>query len=514
MKKLLFFVITVISFFESFCQTESLPQQKIDSFISRLMDDWHTMGVSVAVVYKNSVILSKGYGYRDFANRLPFTENTIFPIASCSKTFTSALMGMATDEKKIDLNKPVHQYLPEFHLYNDELTKRATIRDLLSHRTGLPGHDWAWTFNTNFPADVYLKRIRYMEPSAALGTRYQYNNFMFFVLSVLAEKIYKNNWNELVAEKLFRPLEMNSSYGSSAILKNPQNMSLTYQYRDSFLLEETKQMDDLLGGGALLSTATDLTRWLQMWINGGMYKDHRILSKEFVGKALSSEMVAGSEFNPQAKDEPLTNVGLSWFLSSYRGHYKAHHTGNVAGYSSSITFFPYDSLGIVVLANQNGSPLIRLVPDFIADVFFNLDVHDKNTALLNRRKGFEAMRKNPPAINPDTITKKPLFPLTKYSGEFQNPAYGSLTIAPFHKGLLLTYFDLKLVLIPKGSGHGFTSYHLEDSTIFATWGEGDVLFKADKNGVVQSFSIPFEPEVKAIIFTRKNKSFAYRGYLP
>src|SRR6266498_777518 len=149
MKKLISFAIAIILFFESFCQGYSFPKEKLGSFILRTMEDWHTMGVSVAIVKKDSLILAKGYGYRDYANKLFVTENTIFPIASCSKTFASGLMGMASDEKKIEVNKPVHQYLPQFRLYSDELTKHATIEDLLSHSTGVPGHDWAWTFNTN-----------------------------------------------------------------------------------------------------------------------------------------------------------------------------------------------------------------------------------------------------------------------------------------------------------------------------------------------------------------------------
>jgi CubicO group peptidase (beta-lactamase class C family) len=326
---------------------------------------------------------------------------------------------------------------------------------------------------------------------------------MFFVLSVLAEKVYHKNWNELVAEKFFEPLEMKNSYGSSVVMKNRDNMAHTYQYLDSFVLEETMQMDDLLGGGAILSTSTDLCHWLQMWINGGVYKDHHIISGDYVRKAITSTIVVGTEISAESVDEPFMNMGLSWFLSSYRGHYKAHHTGNVSGYSSSLTFFPYDSLGIVVLTNQNGSPLINLVPDFIADLFFGLSVHDKNSPLLLRRKGVEASREHPVTINPDTITTKPLLLFPDYCGEFFNPGYGSVKISTYRNGLLFSYFDLKLVLIPKGSGHEFSSHHLEDSTIYSGWGEGDVRFITDKNGGVQSFSIPLEPEVKDIIFTRR-----------
>ena len=508
MKKSVPFIVLIFFFFETYSQQQLLPIQKLDSFISKTMDDWHVMGVSVAVVKKNEVIFSRGYGYRDHAKKKPVTENTIFPIASCSKTFASALMGMASEEKKIELNKPVHNYLPGFNLYTEDLTQKATIKNLLTHSTGLPGHDWAWTFNTNYPSEVYLQRIKNLAPSYALGTKFQYSNFSFFVLGVLAEKIYNKNWVELVNEKLLHPLGMNNTAGNYTSLKDHENLSLTYQYRDSFKLEEIKQMDDLLAAGSILSTSGDLARWLQMWINGGMYKDKRILSAEYVNQAITPAIVVTDEINAGSVDEPMTNMGLSWFLSSYRGHYKAHHDGNLAGYSSCITFFPFDSLGIIVLANQNSSMLTRLIPNFIADIIFNLDVHDKNTDWLARRKKFEAILKNPPAINLDTVKQKPQLSFASYCGEFYNPGYGTVKISPYGNGLLLTYENLKLVLISKGTSHTFSSHHIEDNLIYQQRGEGDAIFKTGKNGDVESFSIPFEPEVDAIVFSIKNKSVA------
>ena len=188
MKKLFPLIVLIGFVFETYSQQQLLSTEKLDSFISKTMNDWHVMGVSVVVVKKNEVIFSKGYGYRDHANNKPVTENTIFTIASCSKTFASALMGMASEEKILELNKPVHNYLPGFNLYNDDLTQKATIKNLLTHSTGLPGHDWAWTFNTDYPSEVYLQSIKNLAPSYALGTKFQYSNFSYFVLGVLAEK--------------------------------------------------------------------------------------------------------------------------------------------------------------------------------------------------------------------------------------------------------------------------------------------------------------------------------------
>ena len=486
----------------SFCQPKNFPVEKLDSFIAKAMNDWHLMGLAVGIVKKDSVILTKGYGYRDFANKLPVTENTNFPIASCSKAFTSALIGIAEKDGKIQLNKPAHNYFPEFQLYTDQITRQVTVEDMLSHRTGSAGHDWAWTFNTNFPEDIYLKRIKNQEPFAAPKTQFQYSNFMFFVLSALSGKLYKTKWNDLVSEKLFQPLEMNNTYSSYVSRKKHYtNAALKYVYDDSFMLKPTNQMDDLLGAGSINSTASDLTHWLQMWINGGVYKNKQILSPDFIKRSLESHFMVSGGLNKKYPDEHFNNIGLCWFLSSYRGHYKVHHGGNIDGFSSSVSFFPYDSLGIIVLTNQNSSALINLVPDFIADLALDLPVRDKNSAFVAMWKKRDSLQPKPAAINIDTVSTRSLFLNQQYAGHFENPGYGEIKIEPYKKALLLTYYELKLVLIPK-EGHRFSSHYLEEEGVLPD-GVGDVVFKFDNKGSLQSFQIPFEPAVKDIVFQKK-----------
>jgi len=478
-----------------------VAEEKLDSFMARAMSDWHVMGAAVAIVKKDSVLLAKGYGYRDYSAKLPVTEQTIFPIASCSKTFVSGLMGIAGDEKKIDLDKPVHQYFPAFRLYSDSLTNQATIEDLLSHRTGVAAHDWAWTFNTNFPEEEYLKRLTHLEPLAPLRTKFEYNNFMYFVLSALSEKLFNKNWTDLVNEKFFQPLEMNNSYSSYKAVANKSNMSLTYQYQDSFRLAETLQMDDLLGGGSLNSTAADLAHWLQAWINGGMYKNRPILPAAYIKKATSSYIIVSNGLPYLYPDEQFQNMGLGWFLSSYRGHYKAAHTGNIAGYSSVLTFFPYDSVGIVVLTNQNGSALLDIVPAFITDMLFHLPVRDRNSAALAMRKQYDSKTKKSLPVNADTISTKPSFAIEKYSGRFYNPGYGPLQTEPYKKAILLTYYNLKLVLLPLG-GNRFSGRYFDEEVISSN-GVGDIVFNFDRLGKLQSVNIPLEPSVNDIVFRRQ-----------
>jgi CubicO group peptidase (beta-lactamase class C family) len=499
------FLLTAITIFSlrSICQQRDFPIKRLDSFITKAMNDWRLMGLSIAIVKKDTVILSKGYGFRDFENKLPVNENTLFPIASCSKTFTAALIGLAEKDKLIQLDKPVHSYFPEFQLYTDQLTKEVTVEDMLAHRTGSAGHDWAWSFNTDLPTAVYIKRIKHQEPFARLRTQFQYSNFMYIALSELTGKLYKTTWNELVKTKLFLPLEMNNTYSNYVSTKyHDTNAAFKYEFKDSFHRKPTNQMDDLLGAGSINSTAADLSKYLQMWINGGKYKKKDILPADFVRRSLESRFVVSGALNRRYPDEHFMNIGLSWFLTSYRGHYTANHTGNIDGFSSSLTFFPMDSLGIVVLANQNGSPLINLVPSFVADIRFDLPARDKNSDFLQMRRRYDSVRGKPAFVNIDTISIKPLFAKEKYTGHFQNPGYGELKIEQYQKALLLTYYNLKLVLIPKG-GHLFSSHYLEDEGV-EKGGVGNVIFKFDKSGVLQSLQIPFEPMVKDIVFVKKS----------
>jgi hypothetical protein len=324
---------------------------------------------------------------------------------------------------------------------------------------------------------------------------------MFFALSVLAGKLYNTTWNDLVSKELFQPLEMKNTHSSYKSINDFSNVALKYEYKDSFKLEKAGQMDDLLGAGSINSTASDLARWLQVWINGGMYKGKEIIPPGFVKRATESHFVADGSINPKFPDEYFYNLGYCWFLSSYRGHYQAQHTGNLDGFSSSVTFFPLDSLGIVVLANQNGSTLIQTVPDLVADLAFDLPVRDKNSVYIKMRKRYDSSQQKLPKINVDTITSKPLFSLEKYTGNFQNPGYGPLKIEVYKKALLLTYYDLELVLVPK-EGHRFSSHYKEED-IASSNGVGDMVFHFDKQGKLKSFQIPFEPTVKDIVFKKE-----------
>jgi len=200
MKKIKLLLIVLLSSFGLLAQPPTDPRLKgLDTFALKILKDWNAAGVTIAVVEKNKVVYTGGFGYRDYENKLPVTENTLFAIGSCTKAFTASLVGMLAKEGKIDLDKPVRSYLPELIFQNEYTNGHATLRDMMSHRTGLPRHDFSWYGSTANRNDL-LARVQYQEPTAELREKYQYNNFMFLAQGVMIEKLSGKSWEENLKE--------------------------------------------------------------------------------------------------------------------------------------------------------------------------------------------------------------------------------------------------------------------------------------------------------------------------
>jgi CubicO group peptidase (beta-lactamase class C family) len=345
----------------------------IDTFINRMLKEWNAAGVTVAIVEKNKVLLAKGFGYKDYENKIPVTENTLFAIGSCTKAFTSSLLSFPVKEGKLDLDKPVHEYLPDLRFIKDEMTNHITARDMMCHRTGLPRHDLAW-YSAKTRRDSLIHIIRYFEPSAPLRQRWQYNNFMFLAQGVLAQKLSGKSWEELIKEKIFTPLDMNASNTSINDYQKAPDFSFGYREEDSKVIKMKFMNIDAIGpAGSINSNAKDMANWVMMWINGGKFNGKEIIPTAYYNQAISSQMIINSGL--PTKEQPdvfFANYGMGWFLANYRGHYRVEHGGNIDGFSTSTSFFPTDSIGVFISVNQNGSPLPAIIRNMIVDRLLGL----------------------------------------------------------------------------------------------------------------------------------------------
>ena len=439
MKKILF-VLAIINIASVVTLTAQNKQDKrfagIEAEINKILKDNHAAGVAVAVVEKNKVIFAKGFGYRDVDNKIPVTVNTQFAIGSCTKAFTASVIGILQKEKSISFDKPITTYLPDLKFYSSDLTNHITLRDMMSHRTGLPRHDLSWYIDPDTRENL-VKRIQYMEPSAELRQVWQYNNFMYLLQGVLAEKLTGKSWESNVESKIFSKIGMTNSNFSVKDLAKYNEPAIGYNVIKDSVIHKTPYYDiDGMGpAGSINSTVMDMSQWLKVWINGGKLDTVEIIPASYVAEAMSSQMImAPGTPTTEKPDIQFSNYGFAWMMASYKGHYRVEHGGNIDGFSASTSFFPSDSIGIVVLVNQNGSSVPSAVRNTITDRVLGLKYFDWNEDVLKAKAKAKEKAKEAEKASTSNQVKdtKPSHSLSEYVGLYTNDAYGKFEI--FQKG--------------------------------------------------------------------------------
>ncbi len=483
------------------------PLAGIEKQLNQILKDRKAAGFAVAVVKKDSVIYAKGFGYRDYENKLPVTPNTLFAIGSCTKAFTTSLLGLMKKEGKLEYDKPARDYLPGLKFYNDDLTRGITVRDAIVHRTGLPRHDFSWYLFSTDSRDELMKRIEFMEPTAPLRQTWQYNNFMYLVQGMIAEKHYGKSWEELVREQLLLPLNMNRSNTSIAAFLTDNDAALGYTLKNDSLITKTDYYNiNAMGpAGSINSSALEMANWLKVWINKGKLNGKEVLQESYINEAISSQMVV-SPGSPGAEtpDLHVSNYGFGWSISSYRGHYRVDHGGNIDGFSANTAFFPSDSIGIVVLTNQNGSALNNLVRNTIADRLLNLTSIDWN----ERRNKSEA-KSSSSGVKGEENQKKgtqPSHPLKDYEGLYMHKAYGTFEVKVQNDSLVAVFPIEKMWL---------RHYHYD---VFQAVGYGKngavdttevssvlIPFYMNEAGDIISTKLRFQPELEPFTFVKSSK---------
>lgn len=484
----------------------------LDTAFQHVLKTWHAAGFAVAVVEKNKIIYAKGFGYRNVERKLPVTPNTVFAIGSCTKAFTASLIGLLQKEGKVNLDKPVNSFMPSIRFYNDNMNNSITLRDMMSHRTGLPRHDISWAFFPTQSSDSILQRIQYQEPTAPVRQIFQYNNFMFAAQGAITEKLTGKKWEESIAEKFFIPLGMSASNTSIEEMVKGNEPATGYEaYQDSII----RKVDyDHFGGmspaGAINSSVNDMAKWVTAWINGGRFNSKEIIPADYYRQAISSQMVVNSNL-PTPKEPGLyfSNYGLGWFLSSYKGHYRVEHGGNVPGFSASTCFFPSDSIGIVVLTNQTDSGVPAVVRNLIADRLLGNQYDDWSSAL--RFQYAKAKAEEQDQVKAANVPHKhflPTHPLADFTGSYFNPGYGRFKVYLRHDSLFTKTI----------AGSGWLRHYNYDSFDFfnkdrfygldTTAMPFRIQFLMNAQGNIEGVSGLYEPGLKPIVFTKEMEAIA------
>ena len=221
--------------------------QGFDAYMEQTLKDWNTPGVGVGIVVGDKRVFAKGYGYRDYEKKLPFTPKTMQPIASNSKLFTAVAAGMLVEEGKVAWDKPIRASVPEIQFYNDELNNNVTLRDMLSHRTGVTRHDLIW-FKSPFTRRELFERLKYLEPQEPMRVAFLYNNLMFAAVGQIIEIKSGKKWEDFVRQRIFTPLDMSTSCYTIADMQRQPDYGVPFrEIRDSFDLYKIPYYEDTEG---------------------------------------------------------------------------------------------------------------------------------------------------------------------------------------------------------------------------------------------------------------------------
>jgi CubicO group peptidase (beta-lactamase class C family) len=308
-------------------------------------------GMSLAIVKDGEVIFAKGFGYKDFAKQAPATADTQFAIGSVTKAFTAMSVLMSQEEGKLSIDDNPKKYLPYFKINDADIDKNITIRDLLTHSSGLAGTDLAW-LTGKLTREEIIKVAGEAVPTAKLREKFQYQNVMFAAAGEIVARVQKQSWQKYAFEKILKPLGMTNSTMSVADMQKTKDFSLGYDYnaetKETRLLP-TRALEEIAPAGAINSSAKDMAQWIKFILAGG----------ELNGKRLVSEKSFAEWLKPQQKISPdgKTSYALGWGVTDRKGVKVLQHSGGIDGFNSFISVIPEKKLGYIMLTNVSESSL-------------------------------------------------------------------------------------------------------------------------------------------------------------
>lgn len=471
--------------------------QKIRAFADSVRKVWKVPGLALAIVMNGEVIMAEGFGHRNVKEQLPVTSNTLFAIGSSSKAFTAMCLGILADEGKVDWDKPLRNYLPTFKLHDDFASARMTPRDLVTHRSGLPRHDLLW-YGAAFTRKEMFDRLQYLEPNKDFRTDFQYQNLMFLTAGYLVEQINGGRWEDFVRSRIFKPLGMTSSNFSVHESQKAADFALPYQEKKDLVAQiPFRDITEIGPAGSINSNLADMSKWVLLNLNKGKAGETQVISEAGLTQMHTPYMVVSQPLRFTGLSH--ASYGLGWFVQDYRGHNRVSHGGNIDGFSALVSLFPQDNFGAVILTNLNGNPLPGLVNNYVSDVLLNLEPIDWNARVKAERDKAkeEAKKKEAEETSNRKLGTKPSHALADYAGEFEHAGYGVIKISSDGKTL-------------KGSFNAFTiamehwHYDVFRGALMDDDDEKMLFsFMSNEKGDIDRVSVPLEPAVQPIIFTRK-----------
>ncbi len=435
-------LFVILSASVAFAQVEALQQQ--EEYLRNTMQAWETPGMAISVVKDDSLIFARGYGVRSINTGMKVDEETLFAVASNTKAFTAALLGMLVQEGKLTWDDRVADRLPDFQLFDPYVTREVRIRDLLTHRTGLPvfGGDDLW-IGGGVSREHIIHQLRYLEPNAPFRAAYQYNNLMWLVAGQVYAKASEESWDTGIKRRIFEPLAMSHSNTSVTVLAAPANFASPHEkVKGKLAVIEFDNVDTVAPAAAINSNVVDMAQWMRLNLSQGRFGPKEILRPDIIAEMQSLQIPTRiSAFSEQHLGVRFKGYGLGWGVTEYKGHKMVTHSGGLSGMISLQTLLPEQNLGVMVLTNRAPNALPWVVSYRILDLLLNEAESDWNEILLKRRDEADGRkaRMEQELLSQRVQNTSPSLALKQYSGDYANDFSGPIKIRIENEHLVFDY---------------------------------------------------------------------------
>ena len=444
-------IVFVGIIFVGFAQAQSptTPPADLDAYVASSMKTFNVPGMAVAIVKDDLIVVAKGYGVRKLGEPMPVDEFTLFGIGSNTKAFTTAALATLIDEGKLSWDDPVYRRLPGFVMYDPYVSHEMTIRDLLTHRSGmgLGEGDLLFWPHTTYTREEIIYKLRFMKPASSFRSHYAYDNLLYMTAGQIIPAVTGTSWDDYVRQHIFTPLGMTHSNVSNAHIKPGDDVAFPHSRMEGKLQVIPFEILDNAGpAGSINSCAADMAKWVQLQLNRGKFidRDGRLFSEQ-----RSKEMWSPQTILPIGDPPPalaalrpnFADYALGWGLRDYHGRKLVGHTGGVGGFVSRVMLVPEENLGVVVLTNAEEDGAFDSILFHVLDHYFKLPATDWIAAYKSRedtqeKEAAETMKKAEAAR---AAASNPSLPLEKYAGVYNDAWYGPITIRTENAGLVITF---------------------------------------------------------------------------
>src|SRR5262245_789959 len=428
---------------------QTTAPEDLDSYAARVLKEYEVPGFAVAIVKDGKVALAKGYGVRKLGEPASVDEHTLFGIASNTKAFTSAALAMLVDEGKISWDDPVTKHLPTFQLYDPYVTREMTIRDLLTHRSGLGlgAGDLLWWPPTDYSREEIIRRFRFVKPASSFRSRYAYDNVLYMIAGQIIPAVTGKSWDDFIKERILVPLGMTESNTSVSAFRPGDNIAIPHAPVEG-RIEPIKyiNLDNVGPAGSINSDVSDMAKWVIVQLDGGLIRSS---GKRLFTERQSREMWSAQTITPVGDPPPhlaglkanFSAYGLGWGLTDYRGKKVVSHTGGLPGYVSRVALVPDLKLGVVVLTNQESGAAFQAMTYRILDYYLGAPATDWIAAFRTstdqaKARADEVEKRQASSRAADS---KPSLPIAKYAGRYSDAWYGEVSINQEEGKLVLRF---------------------------------------------------------------------------